>query len=83
MTLLNERKPNARSRQGNSQEWRSQHNDSLIERRPAYTQRQRQQRRSSEEWMIQQDDSLTRGSLTTLNPSWGALRSGGLSIPTL
>ncbi len=27
--------------------------------------------------------TLTRGSLTTLNPSWGALKSGGLSIPTL
>ncbi len=29
MTLLNERKPNARSMWGNSQEWRSQHTDSL------------------------------------------------------
>ncbi len=32
------------------------------------------QRRSSEEWRPQQDDSLTRGSLTTLNSSWGLLR---------
>ncbi len=76
-----------------TQEWRSQHNDSLIERRPGYTQRHMQlvmlkrslhspitARRSSEEWRPQQDDSLTRGSL---DPSWGALKSGGLSITTL
>ncbi len=79
-----------------TQEWRSQHNDSLVERRPGYTQRHRQlvmlkrslhspitARRSSEEWRPQKDDSLMRGSLTTLNPSWGALKSGGLSITTL
>ncbi len=53
-----------------TQEWRSQHNDSLIERRPGYTQRHRQ--------LV-----MLKGVYILLLLPDGALKSGGLSRTTL
>ncbi len=65
------------------------------ERRPGYTQRQKQLVSLLRAYLLTARDGALKsggfsrtalcweGSLTTLNPGWGALKSGGLSLTTL